>query len=371
MATTYIVVVDTQQSYILSDGDTVFVGQGATLYSTFPVILSDVVGGVPQTNQTIMVDGSIVSTGNIAIWLRAPAAGIGAHSVSIGPEGTVRSPGNFSAILMDGSHGTFTNAGHVVGGAGFLGNGWGAGTFQNTGHVLGQSFYAVQFVDSATTTVTNSGTLQGAGGLVLQDSSLKVLNSGDIVSNSATVAAVDAGAGASELVLRNSGHIAGQGAAIQGSVAADLVTNSGTIDGDVLLAEGNDLFRGRHGTLWGDIHGGGGHDTISGGAGEQSIRGGGGNDRLAGDADDDFLQGDAGSDRFVFARNGGDDRVIDFTNGTDRLDLNAFHRSFSAFSSAASDAIGGMLLNLTAFGGGTVFLAGFSKAQFDATDVLL
>jgi len=168
------------------------------------------------------------------------------------------------------------------------------------------------------------------------------------------------------------------------------IANRGTIRGDVMLGGGSDEFRGKPGILDGildggagndvlitglgddNLYGGDGADTLRGGAEEDALYGGKGNDLLAGDAGDDVLSGGGGKDTFQFRRGGGDDRVTDFTNGQDRLDLSAFHLSgFAALNALAADRSGGLIIDLTSLNGGTIFLDGFTKAQLDATDLLL
>jgi Ca2+-binding RTX toxin-like protein len=138
--------------------------------------------------------------------------------------------------------------------------------------------------------------------------------------------------------------------------ANDQVRNGGFIDAQVLLGAGNDLFNGRGGTVEGTIDGGRNDDTLIGGAGDDTMTGGAendsltgnggddsllgsvGNDTLAGGADNDRLNGGAGTDvleggngadRFVFSSGAdaglglGADRIADFEQGEDRIDLSA------------------------------------------------
>jgi Ca2+-binding RTX toxin-like protein len=115
---------------------------------------------------------------------------------------------------------------------------------------------------------------------------------------------------------------------------------------DVLLGgAGNDLMDGGtgrdiivggigHDDLFGDsgddvMDGGGGDDIVAGGAGNDALFGGAGNDTLIGGAGVDYLQGGSGNDRFVFEdasdspAGGSWDRISDFTQGRDKIDLSA------------------------------------------------
>ena len=69
------------------------------------------------------------------------------------------------------------------------------------------------------------------------------------------------------------------------------------------------------------IYGGEGNDTLTGNLGADTVNGGAGNDMLDGSAGRDQLRGNAGADRFVFAADGVTDRLLDFQNGQDLIDL--------------------------------------------------
>lgn len=99
----------------------------------------------------------------------------------------------------------------------------------------------------------------------------------------------------------------------------DTMTGSSSND-DVRGFGGNDSMLGGGGS---DAAAGGtGCDTIDGGAGNDTLRGDGGNDRLTGGIG-------IGTDVFVFAPQGGRDRVTDFEDGVDHIDLRAFSTSFA------------------------------------------
>lgn len=118
---------------------------------------------------------------------------------------------------------------------------------------------------------------------------------------------------------------------------------------DYILGEGGSdrLFGG-----WGDdfIDGGDGRDMLSGGSGNDVLEGGAGRDRLSGGFGDDTLAGGEGDDRlfggfgedtFVFEENGGDDKIIGFVKGRDKIDLTAYE--FEDFS-MVKDAMSGRFL---------------------------
>jgi Ca2+-binding RTX toxin-like protein len=125
-------------------------------------------------------------------------------------------------------------------------------------------------------------------------------------------------------------------AIIRGTPRDDVI--SGTDDADRIDSlAGNDLVSGIDGDD--TIHGGAGDDRLLGGAGNDDLegdeghdvlRGGAGDDRLRGLEDDDRLIGGAGRDTFAYEYDWisaeddgiidrGDDAILDFTPGTDRL----------------------------------------------------
>ena len=72
-------------------------------------------------------------------------------------------------------------------------------------------------------------------------------------------------------------------------------------------------------------------DTINGGGGNDTIDGGGGNDTIDGGADDDQLIGGAGNDIFVFVGENGDDEIVGFTKGEDKIDLSDYNTFYGGF----------------------------------------
>lgn len=69
------------------------------------------------------------------------------------------------------------------------------------------------------------------------------------------------------------------------------------------------------------LSGGAGRDTLTGGNGADTLMGGAGRDILRGGGGDDLLTGGGDGDVFVFRLGGGDDVVMDFEHGLDRLRL--------------------------------------------------
>jgi len=145
-------------------------------------------------------------------------------------------------------------------------------------------------------------------------------------------------------------------------------TNSSLAEGDTLKGIdglrgglGGDRFAGDNGKnwLWGaggrdDLDGNGGRDILRGGFGIDDLDGGAGNDRLFGNGGRDRIRGDngadvldggwgndrlwggRGADTFRFKEKGGFDRVLDFQDDIDRLDLRSF--DFASARQALSHA---------------------------------
>jgi Ca2+-binding RTX toxin-like protein len=113
------------------------------------------------------------------------------------------------------------------------------------------------------------------------------------------------------------------------------------------------------------IHGGDGNDTINGGAGNDSLFGDLGNDRMRGGPGDDQLSGGGGADTFVFYRADGHDRISDYQQGIDHIELHGI--SSKEITWAATD--GGMTVRYGGMGGlavdhGEIFVPGVTGLGF-------
>ena len=112
--------------------------------------------------------------------------------------------------------------------------------------------------------------------------------------------------------------------------------------------------------LEGSRHG----DLLFGDDAANRLFGAGGNDRLYGRKGDDVLKGGTGADVFVFARNGDRDRVIDFENDLDTIQID---RDFAGVSTAADALARARQVGADVvfdFGGGDVLtVEGVTKGQ--------
>lgn len=116
-----------------------------------------------------------------------------------------------------------------------------------------------------------------------------------------------------------------------GTNQADLIR--GFAGNDRLIGRGgDDVLEGRAGVD--RLIGGDGNDRLLGGVGNDILIGGGGNDILNGEVGNDKLRGGSGQDTFTFTKNNeGQDTILDFQLGMDRIDLSAILDS-TAYGSA-------------------------------------
>jgi Ca2+-binding RTX toxin-like protein len=171
-------------------------------------------------------------------------------------------------------------------------------------------------VNSGTITVTDDTAARDSVGLYLEIvSKASVWNSGTISADYAInviPGSVYEPWNGHKLSLYNSGTLNGQ---VRLSVYDDVTINTGMINGDVNLGEGNDFYDGRQGQLNGVLDGYDGDDTLLAGAGSQVVFGGFGNDIVSGGVGNDTLNGGAGIDSFRFASGFGHDVITDFEVG--------------------------------------------------------
>jgi Ca2+-binding RTX toxin-like protein len=80
------------------------------------------------------------------------------------------------------------------------------------------------------------------------------------------------------------------------------------------------------------IHGSSAADAIKGLAGNDKLYGKSGKDKLYGGSGSDTLSGGSDVDAFCFSGNWGADKIADFTNGSDRIDLRGNGLSFGKLS---------------------------------------
>ena len=153
-----------------------------------------------------------------------------------------------------------------------------------------------------------------------------------------------------------------------------------TIQGDDPFNSGADRLFGNGGDDmiqgWaGDdrLYGGRGSDTLEGGDGDDALRGEAGQDRLEGGRGDDNLYGGENADVFVFTDEViGRDRIKDFEDGLDLLDLSRFFWSEAEFLAALSQQAGGVRVDFGDLEGAArnVLIEGAVLADITADDVI-
>ncbi|WP_282150968.1 fasciclin domain-containing protein [Ruegeria atlantica] len=106
------------------------------------------------------------------------------------------------------------------------------------------------------------------------------------------------------------------------------------------------------------IFGGRGKDILRGDEGEDTIFGGRGADVIDGGADDDIMFGGRGKDMFVIENGDGDDWIVDFRVGKDKIDLSGYE-GIAGFEDIEDDISGGFFLTTIDLGDGdSIVLAG-------------
>ena len=162
---------------------------------------------------------------------------------------------------------------------------------------------------------------------------------------------------------------------LDGGAGHDSLDGGGGSD-SLLGGAGNDTIDG--GDNRDTIDGGAGDDLLSGGAGNDLIYGGTGADTIDGGAGNDHMRGDntlgpeAGyADTFVFQAGHGDDQISGFKDGTDTIDLSSF-TNITGFNDLSISVVDGeTVIDLTAFGGGTITFkeASTSELTIDTDDL--
>lgn len=186
-------------------------------------------------------------------------------------------------------------------------------------------------------------TLTSTQGQTDGDDSLNGGNGNDYIAGNAGNDSIDGGNGNDRLFGGNGDDtIFGSNGndSINGNAGNDSI--SGGNDNDTIHGgQGNDMLMGDNGDdqLFGDL----GNDTLMGGMGNDSLDGGAGNDTITGGVGFDIMTGGAGNDTFVFSATAATattaptssdaafsvsssgvystDEIIDFTHGTDKLQL--------------------------------------------------
>lgn len=342
----------------------------------------------------------------------------GHHTVIVEQTGSVF--GHRNGVFTTGDDNHIINAGLIESGEGGAGSQkaaiWNKGgglSVENSGIISGD-YFGIRGLKadrgaadvSGPAEIVNSGTIEGGGqAVVVHVFGLKLINTDSgIISGESGVRADGPEESDAALDLINFGTIAGtKYAAVIASVNDDVVKNFGTITGDVFTSHGNDrvvngglidgtvdLFNGDDvyrslgsGLVTGTLRGGGGNDLLIGGAGTDQLegqygrdilRGRGGDDTFWGGNGDDVMTGGRGADVFRFNpldSTLGNDRITDFTPGTDKLLMIRPTVDFAQVMVATSDTAEGALIDTDLAGnGGSVLLEGVTVAELSESDFI-
>ncbi len=232
----------------------------------------------------LTIDGSVIVSSTISSY-NAIAVGGTVVEISVGPNGYLSS----------------SNGDTVFGELSFIFVLQNAGTIQS-----GED--AVQVALSGTgiaTQLSNSGTIQAYSDGVVLDSQAgesRIVNTGTIIGLTGYGIYQNWVTGTNgSAFLNNSGYIfgdLGSYTALSG-IGQNIIRNSGIMDGDITLDNGDDYYDGDGGQVLGIVFGDEDNDTLAGGGLTDVLDGGNGDDLLVGRGGDDDLRGNSGADRLI------------------------------------------------------------------------
>lgn len=115
------------------------------------------------------------------------------------------------------------------------------------------------------------------------------------------------------------------------------------------------------------IDGKGGNDTLAGGSGNDTLLGDAGDDRLIGGAGSDSLTGGSGVDTFVFGSNEGSDRIADFADGSELIDISLTSATSIADLTITSNVDGWAEITIDST---VITVVGVTAASIDSSDFI-
>ncbi|MGD1923340.1 MAG: calcium-binding protein [Paracoccaceae bacterium] len=116
------------------------------------------------------------------------------------------------------------------------------------------------------------------------------------------------------------------------------------------------------------VTGNAGNNVLRGGAGDDRVQGRDGNDLLEGGEGSDVLEGGTGADIFKFSRGDDINRILDFEQGVDTLDLSAINTRFNALDIYDGSAGAVVRWDSSADNLGLVVLQGVAADDVSASD---
>ncbi|WP_137157761.1 calcium-binding protein [Rhizobium sp. FKL33] len=387
-----------------SSGDTWIVRPAGKILSN---LQDGIVESVAAANNTIDIQGEVRT--NLLKENSATAILAQGDRTAIGVAANANVEGYFG-IMLSGDNQRIVNGGVIHGG-----DDMGYGVYMR-GDVGG--------------TVVNSGSIAAYTAVFLYAGINQSMPDGETaITNSGTIYGLDTGvethsAAGEYLKLVNSGMLKGEELAYSGDIGSDRITNSGTISGDVALAGGNDYFLNMGGKLIGNLYGGDGDDTLTttssglrmiesansgydtvyssanyalnanveqllltgvkningdgnemgntldGNSAANRLRGFSGSDTLWGHAGKDVLIGGGNGDIFVFSEGDGRDRIADFQNGSDLINLSGWTEMETYADVRAHLRVDGDDIVISA-GGDSLRLTDVERSDINKTDFIL
>ncbi|MCP5071886.1 MAG: calcium-binding protein [Rhodobacteraceae bacterium] len=363
-------------------------GSDIGVIGTNGAILLTVGTGVSMTGDNDLIINGLITTAGTAVNSSASSV-----EMVIGQQGNILCTGTSAVSLAVSISAEINNAGAIM------------------GSQFGMSIFGLD--NSFALEVINSGTISATFALTLtpQEQEAAVINSGLISGTQVAIHTQNLNNPTESVLLVNTGTVSGGTLSFVGSehtASGDRVLNSGLMQGNIVLNEGNDIYHGKFGTISGIVFGGAGEDNLKGGAGDDEFDGGDDNDLLVGRAGNDELTGGVGNDTIlgndgddtlfggsqsdvinggrgndeittgggddviVFKRSAGNDTLTDFNNGRDVIDLQAFNLlNWNALNSsgAVSDVSGGVEIDFSLIGGsGILTIEGITVALLGGGD---
>lgn len=345
----------------------------------------------------VAINGQINNSGLITAPRNGLYIGDAQHNLTINNTGRIESGSR--AVNLDGDNIIFNNRGEVAG-VGDQRNGTlyvdGTGDAitinnQNQGVIdagegnsgsgvslqIGTANGIEEGVDDLETSVdiANQGVIQGRGtentpaglrlfvgdGLAASTFTGDIANSGVIASETDAGILIESDITFDGAIVNNGNGVisGGNGFAIDadGALGNINVTNSGTIEGEVRLGAGDDLFvqNSNQGVI------------VGGGAGNDALTGGGAADVLAGGTGNDVLTGRGGADTFSFETGFGADTITDFET-IDTLDFSAYGVDANQILGAATQDGANTFIDL---GGDSIALENFAVENLSTDNIFL
>ncbi|MCV6586076.1 MAG: hypothetical protein OIF47_11125, partial [Marinibacterium sp.] len=281
----------------------------------------------------------------------------GGVTMLAGGDGNDSLAGSTSADRLSGDAGNDTLAGAAGDDIFVLAPGQGDDTIldfekgvdASSGDKIDVSAYLVNFAQIRFTTQGANDLLVEIGNetVLLENVSVSALDASDFIGLVPVLTLT--GSGGADTIAGTSGNDSIDGLGGNDSIAArggDDTVNGGGGNDTIIGASGADSLKASSGAD--SVEGAGGNDTLSGGSGNDTLNGGGSNDVILGGIDNDMLiggsgndflngnagddtlsdgegqdklEGGAGADVFILATDGRNDRIADFENGVDQIQL--------------------------------------------------